>query len=75
MTDEFGDGWDNAVLKLTVDGVDHEFGNYFTAGLESTDMIEICDFPSTTYEMTSGSYPSEISWSVTCGEDESFSGV
>jgi hypothetical protein len=73
MQDSWGDGWNGATLTLTVDGTDHVYGTYFTTGSESSAMVEICNFESTTYDMNAGSYPTEISWNVTCG-DISFSG-
>jgi hypothetical protein len=75
MTDEFGDGWNSAVLTLTVNGTDSIFGTTFTSGEEATNMIEICDFNAVSYSMSAGDWPDEVSWSVTCPGDNSISGL
>jgi hypothetical protein len=66
MADEFGDGWNGAILTLTIDGTDSTFGTSFTDGLEATDMIEICDFSSASYSVSAGDWPTEVSWTVSC---------
>jgi hypothetical protein len=71
MSDSYGDGWNAAVI--TING--ETFG--LAAGASGTESFMICDpltYADSTYSITAGGYPSEITWSIDCGDDGSLSG-
>jgi hypothetical protein len=72
MEDSWGDGWNGASVEI--DGV--EYGTGFTTGASAEETFDLCgDFACTTYAVTPGQYPSEVTWTFSCEGQTPFSGT
>ena len=66
MTDSYGDGWNNGAVNLYQAGV--QVGSAtITSGSTGTGTIEVCSSAAVEVRVTSGNYPSEMSFIVRDG--------
>ncbi len=68
MNDSYGDGWNGSEYTISSNGVDIATGT-FTDGYSATDNVCL-DAACYTISVSEGSYPSEVSWSLSLLSDD-----